>query len=65
MSESLYLLLAISLVVSYLLLTSAGGSPVTRPRREAIEQVIRRGERDIDVIYERGKRRIDEETRRT
>lgn len=65
MNEPLYLLLAVSLVVSYLLLTSGSGSPGIHPRREEIEQVMRRGEHDIDAIYERGKRRIDEAKRRT
>jgi hypothetical protein len=63
-SEAIYLLLAVALVVAYLLLTSRSGSPTIRSCREEIEAVIRRGERDIDTIYERGKRRIDDADRR-
>jgi hypothetical protein len=64
MSESVYVLLAVALVVSYLLLTSGGGSTTIRSRTEEIEQVIRRSERDIDAIYDHGKGRIDEAVRR-
>jgi hypothetical protein len=63
-SEAVYLLLAVALIVSYLLLTSGSGSPVIRSRQEEIEHVIRRGEREIDAAYERGRSRIDEAARR-
>ncbi len=61
MTEPLYLLLSLGVIVSYVLLTSR---PVVRPRAEEIEEAVRRGAEEIDAIAERGRRRIDDIFRR-
>jgi hypothetical protein len=60
MSEQVYLLLALSLVVSYLLLTAGGGSLVSRSRPEEIERLADATEQAMERNFERGTRLIDE-----
>ena len=62
MSQELFLLLAMNLLVGYWLITGSGRR--SRPRSEEIARAIRAGERELDEIFERGMRRVNDATRR-
>ncbi len=61
MSETLYLLLALAVIVSYLLLTEPGRT--TRPRSDEIAKIAWETRRELLATEERYKRWIDEALR--
>lgn len=62
MNEPLFLLLSLSLVVGYLLLTAPAGR--ARSRSHELDRIARDAARAMERNFERGRRTIDDAARR-
>lgn len=62
MSEPLFLLLSLSLIVGYLLLTAPGRR--ARSRSQELDRIARGADWTMEQNFERGRRMIDDASRR-